>query len=445
MASSTAPNHTVVVLGAGFAGVPMAHHLLKRTPANVANVRVILVAPNDAMFFNTASPRGFLPVDADSSTNAKGTPGYGDDRLFYDLAPAFAKYNAGGAKRFEQLVGRATSLDPDNQTVEVKLLAGGEVQTVHYDTVIIATGSDMTDGSPFKIVSHGGTAETKAALAAYRAQVKMASTVVVAGGGLTGVEVAGELGSVYGSKVVGGSAPAAPKSEKKDIVFIINEPLPLGVYGAKDSVRQTVADRLDALGVRTITNTTVTATSPSPSNPKKTVLTLTDKAGKTSTLETDVYIPAFGSTNNTGFIPEKMLDTSTKGRRRVRARKTLQAEGYDNIFVIGDVLNLIGPSLKNVTEQLEVLAPNMQAYLKNWAASQSGGAKNGVAAAPLKDYGVSDTIVLAASTGPAGGTGQMGSMKFPSFLIWFFKARYLGTDKAQEYANGNRTAQNSKW
>ncbi|CAK7223876.1 hypothetical protein SCUCBS95973_005327 [Sporothrix curviconia] len=452
MASSTGPDHTVVILGAGYAGVPMAHHLLKRTPANVANVRVILVAPNDALFFNTAAPRGLLPVDdtKNSSSNPKGTPGYGDDRLFYDLAPAFAKYNAGGAKRFEQVVGRATSLDPDRQTVEVKLLAGGEAKTVHYDTVLIATGSDMTDGSPFKVVSYGGTAETKAALAAYRAQVKTAAHIVVAGGGLTGVEVAGELGSVYGSKVVGGAAPAAPKSEQKEILFVINEPLPLGVYGAKESVRQTAADRLAALGVRIVANTTVTAaaaaSAPGGNNPQRTVLTLTDKAGKTSTLETDVYIPALGSTVNTGFLPERLLDTSAKGKRRVRARTTLQAEGYDNIFVIGDALDLIGPSLKNVTEQLEVLAPNMQAYLKNWAASQSG-AKSGsaAAAAPLKEYAVSNMIVLAASTGPAGGTGQMGSMKLPSLLVWFFKARYLGTDKAQEYADGSRTAQNSKW
>ncbi|CAK7243015.1 MAG: hypothetical protein STHCBS139747_004521 [Sporothrix thermara] len=436
MASSTAPDHTIVILGAGYAGVPMAHHLLKRTPANVANIRVILVAPNDAQFWNTAAPRGILPSDdAKSGASPKGTPGFGDSQLFYELAPAFAKYNVGGAKRFEQLVGRATSLDPDRQTVDVKLLAGGAVETVRYDTVLIATGSDMANGSPFKIVSHGGTAETKAALAAIRARVAAASTIVVAGGGLTGVEVAGELGS------------------KKDIVFIINEPLPLGVYGTRESVRQTAANRLTALGVRIITNTTVTASTPLGPDMagNKTLLTLVDKDGKTSTLETDAYIPALGSTFNTGFLPERLLDTSAKGRRRVRTRPTLQAEGYDNIFVVGDVVNLIGPSLKNVTEQLEVLAANMQAYLKNWKnwaaakSSSSSSPSSSSATTPLKPYPVSDMLVLATSTGPAGGTGQMGSMKLPSFMVWYFKARYLGTDIAQAYVNGNRTAQNSKW
>ena len=236
-------------------------------------------------------------------------------------------------------------------------------------------------------------------------------------------------------------------------MFIINEPLPLGVYGTRESVRQTAANRLTALGVRIITNTTVTASTPLGPDMagNKTLLTLVDKDGKTSTLETDAYIPALGSTFNTGFLPERLLDTSAKGRRRVRTRPTLQAEGYDNIFVVGDVVNLIGPSLKNVTEQLEVLAANMQAYLKNWKnwaaakSSSSSSPSSSSATTPLKPYPVSDMLVLATSTGPAGGTGQMGSMKLPSFMVWYFKARYLGTDIAQAYVNGNRTAQNSKW
>ncbi|CAK7202325.1 hypothetical protein SEUCBS139899_005047 [Sporothrix eucalyptigena] len=447
--TSTAPEHTVVVLGAGFAGVPIAHHLLKRTPANVANVRVILVAPNDAFFWNAAAPRGFLPVeDTSSSANPKGTPGYGDDKLFYDIAPGFAKYNQGATKRFEQLVGRATSLDPDRQTINVTLLAGGKVQTIHYDTVVVATGSDTADGMPFKIVPNGGTAETKAALAAYRDQVRTASHIVVAGGGMSGVEVAGELGSVYGSKVVGGSAPAAPKSQKKDIVLVINEPLPLGTYGAKESIRQTAADRLTSLGVRIINNSKVTAAAPSGTDGKKTTLTLVGKDGKTSTLATDVYIPAVGITYNSQFLPERLLDTSSKGQRRVRTRKTLQAEGYDNVYVIGDAANLMPPSIKNANEQLEILAVNLQAHLANWAASQSGAKKNGgtaPATVPLKEYATSDTLILAVSTGPAGGTGQMGSWKIWSLLVWFLKARFMGTEKAQDYANGNRLMMNTKW
>lgn len=457
---AAAPDHTVVVLGAGFVGVPMAHHLLKHTPAGVVHLRVILVAPNDAFFWNTAAPRGFLPVqDTSSSANPKGTPGYGDDRLFFELAPSFAKYNEGGATRFEQLVGRATSLDPDRQTVDVTPLAGGgQVESVHYDTLLIATGSDANHGMPFKIVSGGGTAETKAALATYRDQVREAAHIVVAGGGMTGVEVAGELASVYGAQVVGGSAPAAPASEKKEIVLVMNEPRPLGAYGAMDSVRKIAADRLVRLGVRIVADTTVTAAAVPPDSDdaaadakkkkKKTVLTLAGPGGASSTLATDLYIPALGITFNAQFVPERLLDTSAAGRRRVRARPTLQVEGYDNIFVAGDVANAAAPSLKNVNDQLEVLATAMQTYLRNWAVArgaQTTGAAPAPAPAALKEYHGSDTVILAVSTGPAGGIGQFGNWKLWSFLVWLFKARYLGTDKARDYAEGRRTMMNTKW
>ncbi|KAL1889432.1 hypothetical protein Sste5346_008916 [Sporothrix stenoceras] len=446
MSASTGPDHTVVVIGAGYAGVPMAHHLAKHTPANVVNLRVILVAPNDEFFWNVASPRGFVPLDPSAPANPKGTPGYGDDKLFYPLAPSFSKYNTGSVKKFEQIVGRASSLDPDRQTIEVSLNAGG-VQTISYDTAIIATGSNITDGTPFKIVPNGGAAETKAALAEYRARVRTAKHIVVAGGGMTGVEVVGELATVYGSD--------ASKDKRKEIIFVINESAPLGVYGAKDSVRNVAADRLKSLGVKIITNTKVAVSKPAAGEGSQTVLSLTSKDGKTSSLTTDVFIPAFGASFNTQYLPAKLLDTSEKNKGRVLTRSTLQVEGYDNLFVAGDASNLQFPSLKNANDQITVLAPTMQTYLKNWAASHPAGAKtngngNGASApaagaAALKEYNGGHTTILAVSTGPAGGTGQVGSFKMFSLMVWMFKARFLGTDKAADYANGKRIMMDSNW
>lgn len=439
------PDHTVVVLGAGFVGVPMAHHLLKHTPADVVNLHVVLVAPNDAMFWNAAAPRGFLPVDDNpNNKNPKGTPGFGDDKLFTPLAPAFAKYNKGSVKKFEQLIGRATSLDPDRQTVDVTLLAGGQIKTIHYDTVLIATGSDMANGMPFKVVPRGGTAETKAALAEYRARVRTASHIVVAGGGMTGVEVAGELGSAFGTKV-------ASAKDKKDIVLVINEPLPLGVYGTRDSVRQAAADRLTSQGVRIVADTRVTESTPAGGDGSQTVLTLTAADGKMTTLPTDLYIPALGISFNSQFLPEAMLDTSATGRRRIRTRATLQAEGYDSIFVAGDAANLQVPSIKNADSQIQVLSVQMQTYLRNWAAEATGDAKKGAAGAgaepvALKEYpSGEESIMLAVSTGPGGGTGQLGTWKMWSLLVWYFKARYLGTDKMDGYVTGQRTLSNNNW
>ncbi|RWA06941.1 hypothetical protein EKO27_g8168, partial [Xylaria grammica] len=52
---------TVVVLGAGFAGLPIAHYLLRRTSAQHQDLRVILVTPHDTFYWKIASVRFALP------------------------------------------------------------------------------------------------------------------------------------------------------------------------------------------------------------------------------------------------------------------------------------------------------------------------------------------------------------------------------------------------
>ncbi|KAJ3503408.1 hypothetical protein NM208_g16521 [Fusarium decemcellulare] len=118
--------HTVVIIGAGMVGVPLAHHLLKHTPASVG-LRLVLVSPNDDMLWPYATVRAILP-DA-----------FGDDKIFLPLAPAFAKY---GASKFEHLVGVAQSLHPEANRVIVSTKADKQQRTIDYDTLVIATERD---------------------------------------------------------------------------------------------------------------------------------------------------------------------------------------------------------------------------------------------------------------------------------------------------------------
>jgi len=95
---------TVVVLGAGPAGVPTSHWLLKHTAAKLPNLKIILVSPNTDFFWNLAAPRVILP---------NMTP---DEDVFYPLQPFFAKYPS---DQFEFIIGKAEQLDPDTNTLAV--------------------------------------------------------------------------------------------------------------------------------------------------------------------------------------------------------------------------------------------------------------------------------------------------------------------------------------
>jgi NADH dehydrogenase FAD-containing subunit len=168
---------TVVILGAAYSGIPVAHYLLKHTAAKVKDgLKVVLVAPNSDFYWHNASVRGILPGQIP------------DDKLFYPIAASFSKYPT---EHFDFVLGKAHAVDPANNSLVVRKADGFE-QTIQYDELVIATGSSYKDGSPFK--DGASTEDTKAALSEWRKKIDAAKTIVVAGGGATGVEVAAELG-----------------------------------------------------------------------------------------------------------------------------------------------------------------------------------------------------------------------------------------------------------
>ncbi len=69
---------------------------------------------------------------------------------------------------------------------------------LEFDFLVIATGSRSQADTPIKGL--GSTEATKEKLHEYQAMVKKAKTVVVGGGGVTGVEVSGEIAFEYGTE-----------------------------------------------------------------------------------------------------------------------------------------------------------------------------------------------------------------------------------------------------
>jgi NADH dehydrogenase FAD-containing subunit len=170
----------IVILGGSYAGISTAHRLLKQVN-KASPFKITLVSPSSDMYWNMASPRGIIPGK------------FTDDQLFQPIATGFAQYPA---TQFEFELASATGLDLESQKVTITDAAGE--RTLDYDYLIIATGSRTKTATPFKSLS--STEETKKLLHSYQAAVQKAHTIVVAGGGVTGVEIAGELGSQYGTQ-----------------------------------------------------------------------------------------------------------------------------------------------------------------------------------------------------------------------------------------------------
>ncbi|EFQ27886.1 hypothetical protein CGRA01v4_03486 [Colletotrichum graminicola] len=383
---------TLVVLGAGMAGLPIAHHVLKHTSPLVKDLKVILVTPNSEHYWKFASVRGVVPGQ------------FGDDLLFQPIAPGFAQYPQ---ESYELVFGKAETLSADKNTVVV-VTNDGARRTIAYDAVVIATGTRAKEDMPWKELDT--TEETKRALSSIRQQLADAKTIVVAGGGITGAETVGEIGFEYNGK--------------KDVYFVFHDDLPLGDPFIQ-SVRKSVLNELHRMKVKTIPNTKVTSVSTGPDGRK--TLQLTDKSGQTTTLETDTYIPTVGSIPNTSFLPASMLDA----QGYVNQDASLRVPGHDNIFVVGDVGNL-EPGYGRIADlQTQHAVKSIQAQLTG---------------APRPADYVADTKVLAGITlGRSRATGQMGTWKLPSLAIWLFKGRYIGTDYSKDFVAGKRSLAVKNW
>ncbi|KIM93708.1 hypothetical protein OIDMADRAFT_46115 [Oidiodendron maius Zn] len=384
------------------AGVPLAHHLLKHTPASVG-LRVVLVSPNDELLWAYATVRAILPDTL------------GDEKIFLPLGPGFAKY---AVSKFEHVVGMAQSLGPEANRVVISTKAGEQQRTIDYDTLVIATGSSFKEAMPFKNLTD--TAATKDEIHNLRRKIAAVRSIVVAGAGLTGVEVAGELGQEYGL------------AGTKEITLIADDALPLGPP-TRDDVRRTAVRELAKLKVKVVANTRVVGTATTPAGKQSLALRTSGKNKNnktdtaTTTLETDLYIPTFGVQPNTAFMPAAMLDADDRVKVN---RDTLQATGYANVFALGDACNAQTAKGKHADAQVRFLAPAMQHRL---------------AGCTMPTYKADDTFVFAVTLGPYRGTGQVGNWRLWGWIIRMTIGKHLGTDYAPEIAAGNRTITETNW
>ncbi|KAK4151313.1 hypothetical protein C8A00DRAFT_36055 [Chaetomidium leptoderma] len=401
---------TIVILGASYTGIPIAHYLLKHTAAKVKGLKVIVVSPNTHLYWGIASVRGILPDML------------GDDKLFLPLAPAFTKYPS---DQYELVTGLAERVDPVTSVVEVRG-NDGSTRTIQYDELVIATGSSFKGDMPFKNLS--STEKTKDALHAWAKRIESAQSIVVAGAGATGIELAGELGQEYA--VTG----------KKQITLVCDQELPLGSKFKRD-VRETAKKELERLKVKVITNAKV-ATPSSSATTTTLTLTQTKPSGKAppTTLQADLLIPTYGVTPNTAFLPPSMLDA----RGFVKQTSLLRADGHDAIFVVGDAGNLQDPQAVHADQQMMHVVKLIEARVLRGVPGGNGKRGEGVLSSET-EYKPDGKILFAATLGRNRGTGQVGNWKVWSLMVWFMKGRYLGTNVAGEFLKGEKTATGKAW
>ncbi|EEU35710.1 uncharacterized protein NECHADRAFT_97901 [Fusarium vanettenii 77-13-4] len=375
---------TILIIGAGYAGIGLAHKLLKDTRPKVPGLKVVLVSPSTHHLWNIAVVRGIVPGQL------------ADDKLFQSIEPGFKKYPADS---FEFVLGTATHVIPDKSIVRVQ--TSQEALQLEYTHLVVATGSSYPSRVPF--TSIGTYQETLDALHDWQRKVETAGTIVIAGAGPTGIETAAELACIYG--------------QTKNIIVIVpgSDPLP----GFFPEVGKTAASELEKLNVKIRRQIRVT-------NVEQTGSQLTISLSDGSVLQADVYLPLFGMKTNSGFLPTTLLDD--KGNLKLDS--SLRVTGFENIWAAGDIGNLEPKQLIYAERQALHLAMNLDAVLT--------GTKKGVS--DLKPTVMPQLFV---TLGQKKGTGQYNRFRVPGFIVSTVKGKTLFTEKAPGLVSGENIVRSS--
>ena len=343
----------IVILGASFAGCAAAHHFLSRVlptlgaTADAPKYRVVLISPSTHIYWNIGAPRILVSEDLIPYEDAfvaiePGFERYGKDKFAFIQAAAKSldtetqlitlaftgktgKETATASRRATMIAGKRSSQGPQSpksQHYHQRSASSGSSGSagfspiIPYHALILATGSSTY--SPL-LTLQGPHEKTRAALDAVHRRIPSATNIVVAGGGPTGVETAGQLATFYRSKLAFASSKLSRRNRtalrrERQITLISGSDALLP--GVNSALGHKAEKQLRGLGIKILHNTRIvsgfTNDGSDPNHPPKgsnvrTTLVLSDG---TTLEDVDLYIPCTGVHPNTAYLPPAFLSAS---------------------------------------------------------------------------------------------------------------------------------------
>ncbi|KAH8896700.1 FAD/NAD(P)-binding domain-containing protein [Thozetella sp. PMI_491] len=405
----------IVILGGSYGGLSIAHNLLKHTLPKLPvedGYQVIIVSPSSQVICRPAAPRALISDDL-----------FPQEKLFVDIATVFAPYSK---QSFQYLQGAATGLDHKQRTVQVAK-KDGSTESIDYYALVIATGASTP--SPLHSLNRDET-YLKQSWADFRKQLKSAHHIVIAGGGPSGIETAGELGEYLNGRAGWFSSKLEAPKVPITVLTAGSRILPI--------LRPSLADKAEKLlgkvGVSVVKNSKVQVVTPAIAGTQDVAskATITLENGKT--LEADLYIPAFGTTPNTAFIDKELL--ASDGRVETNTATLRVEKAGPRVYAIGDASTYARPAVHSLLSAVPILASNIKRDLLL-------DAKVAVGVPAERTHTEDKRESQLVPIGKSKGVGAMMGYQIPSFLIWLLKGRDYWLWTTSNLWNGKQWAKES--
>ena len=388
--------NNILILGGSYGGISTAHYLLKHVVPHLpdeTSYQVVIVSASSQAMCRPACPRALISEDM-----------FPQEKLFANIPKAFEQYPKGS---FRFMHGTATELDHTNRSVSIRL-ATGNTEKIDYYALVIATGAS----TPSPLLGLNRDVEfLQTNWTAFRKALPTAKSIVIAGGGPAGVETAGELGDFLNGRAGWFSSKLANPKVSVTVVSAGSKILP----ALRPAIAKKAEEYLATVGVIVVKNARVKTVAPhgAGTNNPATKATLTLEDG--TTLEADLYIPATGTSANTGFIPKELL--TADGRVNTNASTLRVDEAGPRVYAVGDVASYSRPAIHLILNAIPVLCTN----IKHDLLLASGKEKSSIGEDRVFKEDTRETQMV--PIGRSMGVGAAMGYQLPSFLVWLIKGR----------------------
>ena len=387
--------HDIVILGASYSALGAGHGILKQLPALAKKTgksyKVTFITNSTHFWFSVGAPRAMLkqyPKDIMDS--------------FIPVKTGFEQYPS---ELYEIMHAEITDLDTGKREVSYKLKDDrddfiSDTKTIHFDTLLIATGSK----GPSPLYSyHGSYLPTLQAYKDVQARLPKAKTVVVVGGGSAGTETAGELGHLHGKKT----------SSPKDITILSGNSRLLP--GLRPAIGKRAQEMLEEMGVKVEHNLRVRDSKDLGNG--STQITLSDGSSRT----VDLLLMATGRKPASSWVPPSLLDSDGK----VTVDEYNRVPSIKGVFAGGDIASNSPGGIIFIKFSTPTLVNNILADLDN-----SGKQKM----KPYKPLTTKEMQLV--PVGPDQGVGAAFGWWLPSMLVKMAKSKTFMFDQALKTVMG---------
>lgn len=408
----------IVILGGSYGGLSVAHYTLKHVIPQAPNkaFQVILISTSSQVFCRPACPRAMLSDDM-----------FPQERLFVDAEAQFLQHAKSG--NFQFIKGTAMHLDHAQRIVAIKTESTEALQELDFHALVIATGAS-TPSPLLGFIKDETLLRTCWDL--LRQALPEAKRIVISGGGPSGIETAGELGDYLNGRH--GSIHSGKFQPRVDITVIT------GSSRILPALRKGLADKAEKLlasvGVTVIKNARVKTVIPAQAGSElltsKATIVLED--GKT--IDADLYIPATGTTPNTGFISDRsMLVADGRIKTNPSTLRVDCAGPNARVYAIGDASSYSRPAIHNILSAVPILCASMKHdLLLEGGRPKDLSTVEGDGRLFTEDMRETQLVPI----GKGKGVGAAMGFQLPSFLVWLLKGRDYWLWTTENLWNGKK-------